>query len=199
MPIYYACDSEEQAKELCLTANGEYFGVTAAPPIRFAWRTYADLCVGSFTRASKSGDLDRVMVVYNQAAETFMDVIYGSVSGVLNSFVVGGTEDAPAELRARYSQFRDQMAELKRQAREMARRKVRFTSDSRLRCLKGKTVEVTAGTTIRHGTVGDVFWTGYGEHGDSRIGLKGADGVRHWISLDNVRELKEFPLFAKAS
>jgi hypothetical protein len=199
MPIHYACDSEERAKELSLAANGEYFGATAAGPTRFRWRTHTGLCVSSFSRASTSGDFERVMVVYNEAAETFGEIVFGSVSGVPSSFAVGGAEDAPATIRARYSQFRDQMAEAKRQAKGLAGRKVWAASDSRLRRLKGKPVEVIGGTAIRHGTAGDVFWTGYGEKGAPRIGFKGTDGVCHWINLDNVRELKEYPLFAKAS
>lgn len=113
--------------------------------------------------------------------------------------MTGGTEDAPAELHASYAQYRYTREEAKRQAKDMHVRKAQSMKEARLRKIKSKMVAVIAGTTIKHGTTGRVFWTGYGEKGDARVGFTDDTGTRHWTSLENVCEVNDLPLLAKTA
>lgn len=198
MPIFYACDSEEQAKELCAKSGGLYTGCSALYSGKFTWQAHTGTCIASFTRANAT-DFDRLMVVYNQQSEAYEFIPIDGEAAVLNPFVVGGREDAPADLRSRYSNYLDERKEARRKDNSLLRNKAKSNDSARLRKIKGKMVTVIAGTTIKHGTTGRVVRTGFGEKGDPRVGFDDAEGKSHWIGLSNVREVQNLSLFEQAS
>ncbi len=198
MPIYYACESEEQAKEECLKMGGLYTGRSALCSGSYTWQTFTKFCITSFCRIDDAG-IRRFMVVYNDRSAAFECIAIGGDSPVPQSFVTGSCEDAPADLRSRYSQFRYDREESRRKAKSLLLVKAKATDESRLRKVKGKTIQVISGTTIKHGTQGRVFWVGFGEKGDPRVGFTDKEGNRRWTALKNVCEAQEFPLLELAS
>lgn len=198
MPIYYACESEEQAKEVCLSMGGQYTGRSNRILGRYTWKTFDGACITSFVRPTTAG-ADRFMVVYNERTDSFETIAIGGDSPTPNRFVTGGDTDAPADMRTRYARYQYERESARFNAKRLLLSKARCIDEARLRRLRGKLVKVIAGTTIRHGTTGSVFWVGFGQKGDARVGFYDANGNRRWTSLKNVCEVQEMPLFAKAS
>lgn len=197
MPIYYACESEEQAKEKCLKMRGLYVGRSRYSAL-YTWQAFSGACITTFTRPTVTG-LDRFMVVYNEEAGAFESIAIESDSSMRDHLIVGGDPDAPVELRARYSHYLDEREEARHKAKRLLLCKVRSLDEARLRKIKGKTVQVIAGTTIKHGTKGRVFWVGFGEKGDPRVGFYDVDGNRRWTALQNIQEVQYLPLLEQAS
>jgi hypothetical protein len=195
MPIFYACESEEQAKELCAKNGGQYTGRFA---LNFTWQAYTGTCIASYTRANATG-FDRLMVVYDQHSETYEHIVIAGEATAHNHFVVGGREDAPDDLRSRYFNYLRERKEARSKAKSMHLTKEKSCDNTRLRKIKGKTVVVIAGTTIKHGTTGRVAWVGFGENGAPRVGFDDEEGKRRWTELGNVCEFKPLPLLEQAS
>jgi hypothetical protein len=197
MPIYYACDSEEQAKELCSQMNGQYMGCSALYGGRFTWHTHTGCCITSFVTPSATG-FDRFMVVYNQEAEAFERIAIDGDAAAHGQFFIGGALDASAELRTRYTRNRYEHEDARSKAKELLLNKARSIDKSRLRKIKSKMVVVVDGKIIKQGTSGRVFWTGYGERGEARIGFNDVNGQSHFIALKNVCEANDLPLLPQA-
>lgn len=93
--------------------------------------------------------------------------------------------------------------QLDRLAYEMARRGNMVAYDAILNVKEyyHKTVIVTKGRKVPHGTTGECFWMGthdYSKYGDpwgiytkTRVGIKDADGNVYWTALENVELVKE--------
>jgi hypothetical protein len=142
---------------------------------------------------------DRFMVVYNADSESFETIQIEGAPPEGDCFVIGGDPDAPSDLLARYSRFRFEIEEDRRMKKSVQAQAMRSNNTVRLRHIRNKTVVVVAGKTIKHGTKGEVFWTGYSEHGVPRVGFRDAEGKRRYIDLDNVREAHFYPLLEQAS
>lgn len=198
MPIYYACESEEQAKEVCLSMGGQYTGRSNLITGRFTWKAFTGACITSFVRPTAAG-ADHFMMVYDERTDSFEAIAIGGESPAPDLFVTGGTPDASDELRTRYARYQYEREAARFNAKHLHLSKALCIDKARLRRLKGKMVKVVAGTTIKHGTTGCIFWVGFGEKGDARVGFYDAKGNRRWTGLKNVCEVQEMPLFAKAS
>lgn len=196
MPIYYACESEEQAKETCLKSRGLYTGHSRFG--LYGWQTFTGACITTFVRSTATG-MNLFMVVFNECAGVFDSIAIDSKSTSRDRFVVGGEPDAAEELRKQYSRYLYEREEAKRNAKDLHLCKVRSVDDARLRKIKGKSIEVVAGTTIKHGTNGYVFWIGHGANGAPRVGFVDAKGQRLWTALQNVEEVQYLPLLEQAS
>lgn len=196
MPIYFACESEEQAKEACLKSGGFYTGRSRFG--LYCWQTFTGACITTFVRSTATG-MERFIVVYNEDSGVFESIAIESASPTRDHFVIGGDPDAGVDLRTQYSRYLYEREEAKRNAKDLHLCKVRSLDESRLRKIKGKSIEVVAGTTIKHGTKGDVFWIGYGANGAPRVGFVNSKGQRLWTALRNVEEVQYLPLLEQAS
>jgi hypothetical protein len=198
MPIFYACDSEEQAKYLCAKVGGQYTGRSALYSGKYIWQAHTGTCVASFAQ-SNGTEFNRVMVVYNSQHEVYEFITIAGEAAAIDPFVIGGRGDASDELRSKYANYLRERVEARSKENSMHLARSKSNGTARLRRIKGKTVTVIAGTTIKHGTTGRVVRTGFGAKGDPRVGLEDVEGKLHWIGLSNVREVQNLSLFERAS
>lgn len=97
--------------------------------------------------------------------------------------------------------YEDGVARWKQPHRHTEERVARFAEVKRLEAerhaqaiangevVKGQTVEVFKGRKVPKGTVGEVFWVAFepDHYGVVKVGLKTAEGVKHFTNIENVR------------